>query len=100
MLHARLRLKAHTKVKGRLLLDVVIRQGPSVLQLLTGKDETLLIRRDTLLVLNLCLNIVDGVGRLDLERDCLAGQRLHKDLHTTAQTEHCNPVRIHRRTRS
>jgi hypothetical protein len=33
----------------------------------------LLIRRDTLLVLNLALDVVDGVGRLDLKSDGLAG---------------------------
>jgi hypothetical protein len=38
-------------VKGGLLLDVVVRKGPAVLQLLAGKDETLLIWGDALLVL-------------------------------------------------
>jgi hypothetical protein len=33
----------------------------------------LLIRRDTLLVLNLALDVVDGVGGLDLKSDGLAG---------------------------
>ncbi|KAI9092493.1 hypothetical protein K1719_027621 [Acacia pycnantha] len=32
-----------------------------------GKDETLLVRRDSFLVLNVDLDIVDGVGRLNLE---------------------------------
>jgi len=36
------------EVKGGLLLDVVVRQGASVLQLLASKDQTLLIRWDTL----------------------------------------------------
>jgi hypothetical protein len=33
----------------------------------------LLIRRDTLLVLNLALDVVDGVGGLDLKSDGFAG---------------------------
>jgi hypothetical protein len=33
----------------------------------------LLIRRDTLLVLNLALDVVDGVGGFDLKSDGLAG---------------------------
>ena len=33
-------------MEGGLLLDVVIRQSTSILKLLAGKDETLLIRRD------------------------------------------------------
>ena len=42
-----------------------------------------------LLVLDFGLDIVDGVARLDLERDGLARQRLDKDLHPTTETEHC-----------
>jgi hypothetical protein len=34
------------KVQGRLLLDVVVGEGPAVLELLAGKDEALLIGRD------------------------------------------------------
>ena len=63
------------------------RNSGSVLQLLAGEDQTLLVRRDTFLVLNLRLHVVNGVGRLDLERDGLAGQRLHEDLHATAETK-------------
>ena len=60
-------------MQRRLLLDVVVGKSTAVLQLLASKDQTLLVRRDTLLVLDLALNIVDGVARLDLEGDGLAG---------------------------
>jgi hypothetical protein len=50
----------------------VIRKGPSVLELLSGKDQSLLVWGDTLLVLDLGLDIVDGVGGLDLKGDGLA----------------------------
>ena len=40
-------------MEGRLLLDVVVRKGPAVLELLAGENETLLVRRNALLVLNL-----------------------------------------------
>lgn len=63
------------------LLDVVIGEGSAVLKLLAGEDEALLIRGDALLVLDLALHIVDGVGGLDLERDGLARQGLDEDLH-------------------
>ena len=43
--------QAEHQVEGRLLLDVVIREGAAILQLLAGEDETLLIWRNTLLVL-------------------------------------------------
>ena len=44
--------QSEDKVQGTLLLDVVVREGASVLQLLASKDETLLVRRNTLLVLS------------------------------------------------
>jgi len=75
------------KVQRRLFLDVVIRECATIFELLAGEDQTLLVRRDAFLVLNLRLDVVNGIGRLDLERDGLAGQRLHEDLHATAETK-------------
>ena len=40
------------QVESRLLLDVVIGQGPTGLHLLTGEDQPLLVWGDSLLVLN------------------------------------------------
>lgn len=40
-------------MEGRLLLDVVVGQGSAILELLSGKDQTLLVGRDSLLVLDL-----------------------------------------------
>ena len=40
------------EVQCALLLDVVITQGSPILQLLAGKDQPLLIWRDSLLILN------------------------------------------------
>ena len=60
-------------MESRLLLDVVVRQGTAILQLLSSEDQTLLVGRDALLILDLGLNIVDGIARLDLEGDGLAG---------------------------
>ena len=40
------------QVEGRLLLDVVVGKGAAVLQLLAGKDQTLLIWGDSFFVLN------------------------------------------------
>lgn len=59
-------------MKGGLLLDVVIRKGTAVLELLSSENKTLLIRWDSLLVLNLALNVVDGIRRLHLKGDGLA----------------------------
>ena len=75
------------EVKGALLLDVVIRERAPVLELLSGEDQTLLVRRNALLVLDLRLDVVDRVRGLNLKRDSLARQGLDEDLHTTAKTE-------------
>jgi hypothetical protein len=55
------------KMEGALLLDVVIREGATILELFTSENETLLIGGDTFLVLNLALDVVDRVTGLDLE---------------------------------
>jgi len=75
-------------VQCRLLLDVVIRKGAAVLELLASKDKPLLVRWNALLILDLCLHVIDGVTGLDIQRDGLAGQRLHEDLHATSQAQH------------
>jgi hypothetical protein len=65
--------KAEDKVKGGLLLNVVIGQGTAILELLASKDQALLVRGNTFLVLDLALDIVDSVRRLHLKGDRLAG---------------------------
>ncbi|KAI8804039.1 hypothetical protein BJ742DRAFT_463310 [Cladochytrium replicatum] len=89
-LHKDLHTTTETKheVESRLLLDVVVRKRPTVLKLLSGKDKALLVRGNALLVLDLLLNVIDGVRRLDLQSDGLSGEGLHKDLHTTTETKH------------
>jgi len=103
-------------VQGRLLLDVVVGQGTSIFKLLSSEDQSLLVWRNSLpggsvrcrgysrvdsLVLDLRLDIVNGVGALDLKGDGLSSEakisidfaaagaysRLDKDLHTTSQTQ-------------
>ena len=75
------------QVEGRFLLDVVVREGAAIFQLLSGEDKTLLVRGDTLLVLDLLLHSLNGIRGLHLEGDGLAGEGLHEDLHTTTKTE-------------
>lgn len=54
----------------------VVGEGAAVLKLLSSEDKTLLVGRDALLVLNLRLDVVNRVRRLDLECDGLAGEGL------------------------
>ncbi len=65
--------QAEDEMEGGLLLDVVVGEGAAILELLAGEDQALLVWRDALLVLDLALDIVDGVGGLHLEGDGLAG---------------------------
>lgn len=58
--------QAKHQVQRRFLLDVVVGECSAVLELFPGEDEPLLVRWDSFLVLNLGLDIVDGVGRLNL----------------------------------
>jgi hypothetical protein len=53
--------ETENKMKGRLLLDVVVGKSTAVLELLASKDEALLVRRDALLVLDLGLDVVNGI---------------------------------------
>ncbi|KFO93463.1 hypothetical protein N320_08871, partial [Buceros rhinoceros silvestris] len=80
--------QAQHKVKGGLLLDVVVRQGTTIFQLLASEDQPLLIGGNAFLVLDLGLHILNGVTGLNLKRDGLASQGLHKDLHATPQAQH------------
>jgi hypothetical protein len=75
------------KMQSTLLLDIIIRKRTSILKLLPSKNQTLLIRRNPLLILNLALDIVDGIRRLNLQGNRLASQRLDENLHATTETE-------------
>ena len=99
-------------MKGRLLLDVIVKEGSAVFKLFACKDEVLLVMRDpapcysqravffklfackdeallvgqagfcSMLVLDLGLYIINSVRRLHFKNDCLAGEGLNKDYTT------------------
>merc|ERR1739837_59548 len=75
-------------MKSALLLDVVVRKSSPILKLLPSKDQPLLVRGNSLLVLDLGLDILNGVRWLNLQGDGLASEGLDKDLHTSSQSEH------------
>merc|ERR1712151_1060299 len=70
-----------------LLWDVVVVEGSAILELLSSEDESLLIRRDAFLVLDLGLDILDGVCGLNIKSDGLTSQSLDEDLHTTSESK-------------
>merc|ERR1711936_1350764 len=75
-------------MEGALLLDVVVRESSSVLQLLASEDQPLLVWGDSLLVLDLGLDVLNGVRGFDLKGDGLTGEGLDEDLHASPESEH------------
>ena len=61
-------------MKGRFFLNVVVGQSTSILKLLSSEDETLLVGGNALLVLDLGLDVIDGIAGLNLKGDSLASQ--------------------------
>merc|ERR1712102_168261 len=79
--------QSENKMESTLLLDVIVREGSSILQLLSSKDQSLLVWRDSFLVLDLGLDVLDRIRRFNLQGNCLASEGLDKDLHTSSQSE-------------
>merc|ERR1712242_402730 len=74
-------------MQSGLLLDVVVREGAAILKLFASKDQPLLIWGNAFLVLDLSLDIFNGVRWFNFKSDGLASQGLHKNLHTSTKTE-------------
>merc|ERR1719361_1285587 len=76
-----------TKCSG-LLLDVVVREGATILKLFASKDQPLLVWGNAFFILDFGLDILNGVRCFNLKGDGLACQGLDKNLHTTSQTKY------------
>ena len=73
--------QAKHQVESGLLLDVVVGESAAILELLAREDQALLVRGNALLVLDLGLDVVNGVGGLHIQGDGLAGEGLNEYLH-------------------
>ena len=73
--------ESEDQVKGGFLLDVVVRESSAVLELLAGEDEVLLIGGDAFLVLDLSLDVLNGVRGLNVEGNSLTSESLNENLH-------------------
>merc|ERR1719162_2400016 len=80
-------METEDQVKGTLLLDVVVRESTAIFKLFTSKNQSLLIWGNTFLVLDLGLNVLNGVRCFNLKSDGLASQGFDKNLHTSTETE-------------
>jgi hypothetical protein len=56
-------------MKRRLFSDVVIREGPSIFELLPRENQSLLIRWNSFLILNFLLDGFDRIRRVDIQGD-------------------------------
>ena len=68
-------------MESGLFLDIVVAKSSAILKLLSCKDESLLVWRDAFLVLDLGLDIFNGVSWLDIKGDGLSGESFDEDLH-------------------
>merc|ERR1711935_78909 len=75
------------QMQSGLLLDVVVREGTTILKLFASKDQPLLVWGNAFFILDFGLDILNGVRWLNLKGDGLACQGLDKNLHTSTKTE-------------
>merc|ERR1712173_186170 len=68
-------------MKGGLLLNVVVTQSSAILELLSCEDQSLLLRGDSFLVLDLGLDIGDRVIGLNVQGNRLSREGLDENLH-------------------
>jgi len=53
--------KTKDKMQSRFLLNIIIGKSPSIFELFPGKDQTLLIRRNSFFLLDFTLDIIDCI---------------------------------------
>ena len=68
-------------MKSRFLLDVVVGKSSTIFELFSSKDQSLLVRWDSFLVLDLGLDVFNSIRRFDFKSNGLASKGLDKDLH-------------------
>ena len=70
----------------RFFLDIVVAERAPVLELFSSEDQTLLVRRNSFFILDLLLDVLDGVARLDVKGDGFSSESFNKDLHLSKCT--------------
>ena len=84
------------QVESRFLLNVVIGEGATIFKLLTSEDQTLLVWGNSFLVLDLGLDVFDGIRGFNIEGNSLSyklatshPKRTSKSLN---ENLHCKPT--------
>jgi len=73
--------KSEDQVEGWLFLDVIVGESSAIFELFTGKDESLLIWRNTFLILDLCLDIFDWICWFNIKSDGFTCECFDENLH-------------------
>ena len=73
--------KTKNEVKSTLFLNVVVRKSAVIFKLFASEDETLLIRGNPFPILNLGLDNVNPVSRINFQSKRFPSKSFHKDLH-------------------
>jgi len=79
--------EAENKMESGLFLDVVVGESSSIFQLFSGENESLLVRRDSFLVLDLGFDVLDRIRRLNVKSDSLSSEGLDENLHTSSESK-------------
>ena len=62
-------------------MNVIVREGSIIIELLACKDEALLIRWDSFSVLDFGLDVLDAIAWLNFQCDVLSSEGFDEDLH-------------------
>merc|ERR1712043_148502 len=89
-LHSRTTSKTKDKMESRFFLDIVVGKSTSIFQLLSSKNQSLLVRGNTFFILNFLLNIFNGITGFNIKSDSFTSQSFDKYLHsrTTSKTKY------------
>jgi len=79
--------ESENQVKSGLLLDIVVRKSSSIFKLLSSEDKSLLVWWDSFFILDLGLDVFDGVCWLNIKSDGFSSEGLDEDLHTSSESE-------------
>ena len=79
--------KSENQVKSGLFLDVIVGESSAIFKLLSSEDESLLIRWDTFCILNVSLDIFNGICWLNIKCDGFTSKCLDEDLHTSSESK-------------
>ena len=74
-------------MQGSFLLNVVVGESATILNLLTSKDQPLLIWWNTFLVLNFLFDVFNSIRWFDIKCDGFASECFDEDLHSVERQE-------------